>query len=203
MTAKRATYHHGDLRETLLRAAECAIESGGVASVSVRALAQEAGVAHRAAYRHFKDKDALLAAVLTLAYGRLKATIDRRVRASDPRERLVEIAQAYAEQSFAEPQMFLALSGPRVNLSNTADELELALKRAFDPVVDAIREGQAAGLFATDKPEAAAVFFWGSLQGVLSQITYRRIWVKPSMRQRYVEQTARRLIAGLTVCSSG
>lgn len=55
------TYHHGDLRSALLAAGLQALEDGG--ELSLRALARTAGVSASAVYRHFPDKDALLAAL--------------------------------------------------------------------------------------------------------------------------------------------
>lgn len=55
------TYHHGDLRAALIAAGLRALTEG--AELSLRALAREAGVSATAVYRHFPDKDALLAAL--------------------------------------------------------------------------------------------------------------------------------------------
>lgn len=55
-------YHHGDLPSALLRAVGELIEEGGVAAVSVRAVARRAGVSHAAPAHHFGDRGGLLAA---------------------------------------------------------------------------------------------------------------------------------------------
>jgi len=197
MKPKRTGYHHGDLRNALLEAATQAIENDGIASLSVRALAQQSGVFHRAAYRHFKDKDELLCAALARAYGRLASRIARQVKSSDPRQKLVEIALAYADFCFDEPRMFLAMSGPRVGVAAASEELETALHNAFVPTLDAIEAGRAARRFKSRNSAAAAVFFWGALQGLLTQIVHGRIKVLAGKRAEFIEETARRLIAGL------
>ena len=56
-------YHHGDLRAALLDAADALVEKGGDGAVSLREVARAAGVSATAAYRHFTDKEALLAAL--------------------------------------------------------------------------------------------------------------------------------------------
>ena len=58
----KETYHHGDLRRTLLRATGEAIEENGVAALSMRDLARRAGVSHAAPTHHFGDKAGLLTA---------------------------------------------------------------------------------------------------------------------------------------------
>ncbi|MEM7062587.1 MAG: TetR family transcriptional regulator [Cyanobacteria bacterium P01_B01_bin.77] len=58
----RATYHHGDLRQALIDAALAIIvEDRDAANVSLREAARRVGVSQAAPYRHFADKDALLA----------------------------------------------------------------------------------------------------------------------------------------------
>jgi len=57
------SYHHGDLRSALLEAAVGLISERGIEGLSLRECARIAGVSHAAPYRHFEDKDALLAAI--------------------------------------------------------------------------------------------------------------------------------------------
>ncbi len=56
-------YHHGDLRKELLCAAREVLEECNIATLSLRAVAKKVGVSHTAPYRHFKDKEELLAGI--------------------------------------------------------------------------------------------------------------------------------------------
>lgn len=78
--AARKTYHHGDLRNALLRAGAELAESGGPDAVTIRAAARLAGVTPTAAYRHFADHAELLEAVRQLAAERLSAAMTRHLR---------------------------------------------------------------------------------------------------------------------------
>ncbi|HYM69483.1 MAG TPA: helix-turn-helix domain-containing protein, partial [bacterium] len=62
MRSKRS-YHHGDLREALLRAAIDLVADVGPRGFTLREVARRAGVSHNAPYRHFRDKEELIAAV--------------------------------------------------------------------------------------------------------------------------------------------
>ncbi|MFE0424560.1 TetR/AcrR family transcriptional regulator [Streptomyces sp. NPDC058953] len=64
----QATYHHGDLRRTLIDAALQAIDESGPTGWSLRELARRAGVSHAAPVHHFKDKTGLLTAVAAEGY---------------------------------------------------------------------------------------------------------------------------------------
>ncbi len=78
MTKKaRENYHHGDLRQTVLDLARERIEEEGADKISMRSLAKEIGVAHRAIYNHFADKETLLAAVAAVGYHELAALLGK------------------------------------------------------------------------------------------------------------------------------
>jgi AcrR family transcriptional regulator len=96
----RRGYHHGALRAALIRAGGELISEVGVANFSVAAAARRVGVSSGAPYRHFPDREALLAAVAVEAS---KQIIDRYHQAmharADPVEQLVGAAIAYVRLS--------------------------------------------------------------------------------------------------------
>jgi AcrR family transcriptional regulator len=195
--AKRA-YHHGDLRATLIALATAHIAREGVETLSVRALAKEAGVAHRAAYQHFPDRDGLIAAVMTDAYAALtERCASAAADAKTVEARLQAAARAYADFAAESPQLFLAMTGPRVNQSGEHKELEAALARAWRYIAGPIGEGVDAGLFTLADKRAAAAIFWGGLVGVLSQAALGRLKLKAAERAAFIDVVAWRLIAGL------
>src|SRR3954467_5550614 len=82
--ARPRPYHHGNLREELLREGERALESGGAAGLSLREVARAIGVSHAAPRRHFADKQALLDALAEAGFARLGADLDRVVDEAGP-----------------------------------------------------------------------------------------------------------------------
>src|SRR5258708_8818227 len=69
----RSSYHHGDLRAALIRAAAAEIERGGYENLSLRELAGTLGVSRAAPYRHFADRRALLAVLAARGFDELTA----------------------------------------------------------------------------------------------------------------------------------
>jgi AcrR family transcriptional regulator len=193
-------YHHGDLRATLIALAGAHIAREGVDSLSVRALAKEAGVAHRSAYQHFPDKDGLIAAVFVEAYQRLDARISDSGGA--PEARLIQVARALSGFAADEPKMFLAMTGPRVNQSGAHEALEAAIAKSWRHVAAPIGAGVDSGAFKARDKRAAAALFWGGLTGVLTQAALGRLKVKPAERAAFFDDVARRLIAGLKAPAS-
>jgi AcrR family transcriptional regulator len=105
VTVKRA-YHHGDLRAAVLKAAALEIERRGFETLSLRELASLIGVAHSAPYRHFADRDALLAALAAQGFAELLKRYKNGARRKTPEVRLRACGQAYLELATDRPQLF-------------------------------------------------------------------------------------------------
>lgn len=97
--SQRDTYRHGDLSAAALRAAVEIVSSEGAPALTLRRIAEEAGVAHRSLYRHFRNKDALLAAVAAQGYRRLAARVEK---AATPKA----FAAAYIRFALGEPHLY-------------------------------------------------------------------------------------------------
>jgi AcrR family transcriptional regulator len=86
---EKATYHHGDLANALVTAALAALETSGPDAVSLRELAAGLGVSRAAPYRHFPDRDALMAAVAARGFDGLIEIYETALAGpGDGRERL-------------------------------------------------------------------------------------------------------------------
>jgi hypothetical protein len=84
---RNASYHHGDLRDALVRAARTILEKQGLAALSLRGVARVVGVSPAAPYHHFPDKQALLDAVAAQGFDALTAAMENawRRRLTQPR----------------------------------------------------------------------------------------------------------------------
>jgi AcrR family transcriptional regulator len=92
------TYHHGDLAAAILEAAARIIEKEGLRALSVREAARRAGVSHNAPYRHFPDREALLAALAAEGFVQLSKALENRSGR--------ELAEAYVRFALEHPQRF-------------------------------------------------------------------------------------------------
>src|ERR1700744_5211743 len=92
-------YHHGDLRAALLQAALKLIEEHGVKGLALSDAARLAGVSVAAPYRHFKDKEALLAEIAAEGFGMFRDALARAVEGKPQNKPacLVEMGVAYVE----------------------------------------------------------------------------------------------------------
>lgn len=106
-------YHHGDLREALLREALLMIRESGLDSLSLRQLAQRAGVSASALYHHFENKNDLLCALAELGF----VTLDKAVQeaAGDTRgcvrDRTLRFVRAYVSYAADNPEIYELMFG--------------------------------------------------------------------------------------------
>lgn len=130
-------YHHGNLRASLLEAAEAVLAERGVQGLTLRDVARAAGVSHAAPYHHFAGLDDLLAAVAQRGFEALGAAMAEAVAVSDSRERLLRVNQAYVACALAHPQRFRLMFGPMLAAKEKYPELKRAAEHAFDHVLQA------------------------------------------------------------------
>ena len=104
-------YHHGNLREALIRAALELIAKKGAAGFTFAEAARFAGVSPAAPYRHFRDRDELLANVALRGFEQFEAAL---VRAwdegrPDPFAALHRLGKAYLEFARTQPAFYSAM----------------------------------------------------------------------------------------------
>lgn len=99
----RSTYHHGDLRASLLASALELVEATGPERLSLRAVARRAGVSPNAPYNHYADKDALLTALATHSLERLRERMTAAVADAEPGEEIVAVTVAAVHHALAHP----------------------------------------------------------------------------------------------------
>lgn len=136
------SYHHGDLREAILTAAARAIESDGVASLSLRALAREVGVSHTAPRHHFGTKRGVVTALAAQGYRMLTAAVGRAVEAGD----FLEAGVAYTEFARTHPAHFSVMFRPDL-VEEDDPELRAAVEGLAETLTGGVREFAASERF--------------------------------------------------------
>jgi AcrR family transcriptional regulator len=130
MPAKGGRYHHGDLRSALVDAAIGVIAERGVRDFSMAEASRRLGVTTAAPYRHFADRDELLAAVATRALTVFAAMLSAAADAVDaPAERLAAMAGAYVRFAAQQRPLFDTLFNSGLDKSRHPE-----LQRAWEPV---------------------------------------------------------------------
>ena len=196
MKAPPRPYHHGNLREALLRAAENSLETGGLQGLTLRELSRELGVSHTSPLRHFANKQALLDGLAVRGFERLSAILSRAVkdRGEDFRARLIKLARAYVGFQTKHP----ALCGLMFEAKHRPDaprELLESGERAFSHGPAIFAEGQASGEVAAGDPARLSLVVFAALQGLIAISTNGKF--KGVSLEILVPEVIERIILGL------
>jgi AcrR family transcriptional regulator len=191
---KRDTFRHGNLLEALVDAALERLEAERVESISLRDLAADVGVNHRAVYRHFPDKLSLLALVAERGWRRLAQRIEKSAAGHAPGEATL-IAGGVGFFLFARdnPNLFHLMAGARLNAGGRFPDLDNAVVAAFQIFARAFVETGTAPAIVIER----TTMFAAALQGVITQILHRRLRVAPAKAKAYVAEVSRMLVKGI------
>lgn len=161
-------YHHGDLHQQILCAASDLLEENNINSLSLRAVAKKVGVSHTAPYRHFKDKESLLAGIAGLGYDQLTEQMTQAVAAhpDDPAVQLQEAGHRYVQLALGCPQCTQLMFSGILPCDDTYPELKASGDMAFDGLKTIIEEGQACGVFKQGDIELLALTAWSAIHGL-------------------------------------
>lgn len=164
----KVAYHHGDLKNALIKAGAEILLEEGVDSLSLRKVAARAGVSHSAPYAHFNDKRALIAAISTEGFAQLYQQMETAANLypDDPRQMLVETAHAYVLFAQQSPAFFkLMFSGVLENEPAIPDFVHVSRKN-FRLLVSLVKRCQQTGaLSPSESEEILVVRLWSLVHG--------------------------------------
>lgn len=179
--ANTRPYHHGDLRNACIQAALELLEAEGLEALTLRAVAERAGVSRSAPYRHFETKRALLAATAEEGFRLLTRTLEqaRREAGDDAVTSVRHGCAAYARFGARYPCLYRLMfagdlcEGPLFDSGRSpADmefpELEAAGEAAYEVLISTLASAQQTGTIRTHEPRSQALAVWAAIHGVMS-----------------------------------
>jgi AcrR family transcriptional regulator len=163
----RKPYHHGNLREALLASAVRLIAEVGPVGFTLRELARRAGVSHNAPYRHFRNRDDLMAAVATQGFRELTETM-RRAAGQESRAlgRIKRAGLAYIAFALRRPEHFTVMFDAPVSVKTGHPDSAEASEKAFGMLVSLVQGCRDDGLFPSGDPHELALLAWSMVHGV-------------------------------------
>lgn len=163
-------YHHGNLRDELLSAAEATLRERGQEDLSLRELARQVGVSHGAPRRHFTDRQALLDALAISGFGRLHEALRAALAEAGPDfpSRLRVMANTYVR--FATDNAALLELMFATKHRESAVEVREAASPAFGLLYEVMIQGQGSGEVAAGDVEQVGIVLFATLQGIATLI---------------------------------
>ena len=154
-----------DVESSLLRAADAVLRRDGLAGVTVRAVAAEAGVAPMGVYSRFGSKDGLVDALLIRAIGDFRAVVSAN-EDPDAAERLKAGGRAYRDWALANRQHYEAIFLSRIGLGS--DRVADASMLAFGELLARVEYAMASGVLRQDDVVEVAQQIWHAVHGAVA-----------------------------------
>ena len=153
-------YHHGDLKASLKRAALRLVQEKGPRGFSLNEASRLAGVTVAAPYRHFEDKDALLAEIACDGLSLMVTELREATAASGIREQMLEAGMAYLRFSSVHADYFAVIFNAGLDKSKYPD-VRLAAERAYGVILELSQQAENTRELASQR----AVSAWALVHG--------------------------------------
>ncbi len=169
--SEKRSYHHGNLKQSLLDETARILREEGEDALSLRRLAANLGVSRTAPYNHFKNKDSLLCAVAEDGFARfdsaMKAARDKSRRRGG--EAMTHaLVKAYIDFAHNNQEYYNLMYGSKPWRSgNLSSSLTTAARGTLRRDIERLKRGQEHGLIAKDVDTVQyARMYWGTLHGI-------------------------------------
>ncbi len=170
-------YHHGDLKNALIKAGIEVLAREGTQGLSLRKVARRAGVSHAAPYAHFANKQTLIAAISTEGYKKLYMAMNAALLPyeHDPLRQLVEVSWAYVEWAMQDPDHFRITTSGVIEKERDFPAFVEASKKSYSLVEQIVMKCQQAGILASGTLDLTAVSVWSLVHGLVSLLVEGQI----------------------------
>jgi len=158
----------GDLKSKLTRAGEAILETKGLEALTLRATARAAGVSHMAPYRHFDDKNALLASIAENGFKALTSVMEQGMSGeTDPELRLLGTGIAYVGFAHDHPGLYRLMFSFGIKDKDRFQGLIAAGEAAFAVCSRSVADDYAVGGKASEEMIAnRSVAIWALVHGL-------------------------------------
>lgn len=164
-----STYHHGDLRNALLAAAERIIDADVTRTFSLRELAREVGVSHAAPYKHFATQAELVVELARRWMADFVSAQEAAVTGVDAQRDLLAAGQAYVGWAADHPSRFTIIFDPALNTGTGSGGLAAEAARHEALLQRIVAAGIDADVL-TGSPEVAARHLWALVHGLATLV---------------------------------
>ncbi|MCE2915818.1 MAG: TetR/AcrR family transcriptional regulator [Rubrivivax sp.] len=155
-----------ELRDACIVAAQEVIAEHGIENLSLREVARRLGVSHQAPYKHYPNRDHLLAEVMRRCFQRFAADLDARPRHDDPEQDLESLGQQYLAYAREHPLEYRLMFSTTWPVSADQVGLEDDATHAFDVLRAVLRRMHGEATDVQERIELDALYIWSTMHGL-------------------------------------
>lgn len=187
-------YHHGDLKQTLLKACLSWIEKKGTEGLSLRGLAQQLGVSHAACYRHFQDKNDLLQALAEEGFRTFHQYLERAIQQKEinAEERFIEQGLQYIRFAKDHPEHFQLMWSADIQRKKS-DGVKRESQKSFQALLTATDEWKTEKKLKLDSMEIA-LQAWIQVHGTATLFLSNQFQENP-LSEEFLKRNLKRMLS--------
>lgn len=197
---KPSAYHHGNLKEELLKQAVEVIHSEGIDALTLQVLASRLGTSRSAIYRHFSSKNDLLHNVMLFGFDMFDEVITPifMMKSESVTQRFYLMGQAYINFAVQHPNLYRMLFGEKFQdmREESCDIEDEEQAKGFHALVALLAEGQETNQFQKQDPILQAQIIHALVHGLASLYIDGHIHIKDNLDDLY-EITFKTITQGL------
>ena len=186
---KQNSYHHGNLKESLLTTALHMVESEGLDAITLRELTQRLGTSRSAVYRHFESKEALIKGVIEQGYARLDELFTPifQDKSHSVEERFELMSRAYLEFAISHPNLYRLLFGERFReeREGICDYRDETQATGLYALIGLLLEAQEEVIVEKAEPMIQAATIWASVHGLASLLIDGHLMMSDNLEEIY------------------
>lgn len=186
---KNSPYHHGNLKEELLRTALHMVDTEGFDAITLRELTQRLGTSRSAVYRHFESKEALMKGVIEQGYAQLDELFTPifRDKSRSVEERFDHMGRAYFQFAIEHPNLYRLLFGERYReeREGICDYRDETQATGLYALIGLLIEAQEEGIISKGDPMIQAATIWASIHGFSSLLIDGHLMMSDNLEEIY------------------
>ena len=199
---KADSYHHGDLRAALIEAGFAMLKKEGAHQLSLREVARRVGVSHMAPYRHFPDKEALLAAIAQTGFEKLGKKVSAAIAAEEksPLAQMEAAAVAYVRFALEDTEHIKVMFGGFISDRTKYPATREAAMSNFEMILGILSSCQSQGLVRKMPVEQQALAAWSAVHGIAMLLVENQLQfldIDAKQAEEVSRFVARTVLAGL------
>lgn len=194
----RRPYHHGDLKRVIIETALQMLSESKGWQFTLREIARRAEVSHAAPYKHFPDKNSLLAELALIGFDQLRVDLTKSIApfGDSPIEQFFSAASAYIQFGLTNPSHYKLMFSADAGAGSNVVHLNERAMSAFAVMLDVLKFGQSVGVFKRKPIEGQAAACWAQVHG-LTLLSIDGLLHKEKVGEHAIEAALRTLLEGL------
>ena len=187
-----------NLRDRISEAAQQLFLKEGLEGVSMRKVAELAGVSAPAIYRHYENKDELLQEIIDAGLKTLETYLEPALEAPSPLERLTLLADRFLDFAIEQPKYFeFAFMIPSRSVHDLRTELAEKNWVTFNLALEQIGACMEEGEFKKDDPLGVAITVWAGVYGLVALYRMGRFGPDAQLFRKIYHISVERMLNGL------